>query len=82
MKDVKTYYDEKTEGYEEVFDTLYFRVFDAVTWKHLEPYVPADPEALVLNAGGGNWPLGGKDGGKELQGGFDGFFRWDVEGCC
>ena len=54
MKDVKTYYDEKAERYEEVFDTLYFRVFDAVTWKYLEPYVPADPEALVLDAGGGN----------------------------
>jgi ubiquinone/menaquinone biosynthesis C-methylase UbiE len=32
---------------------LYFRVFDAVTWKYLEPYLPANPNALVLDAGGG-----------------------------
>jgi len=53
MKDVKTYYDERAKSYEEVFDTLYFRVFDAVTWKYLEPHVPTDPKALVLDAGGG-----------------------------
>jgi len=53
MKEVKAYYDERAESYDNVFDTLYFRVFDAVTWKFLEPYVPTNPKALVLDAAGG-----------------------------
>jgi len=32
---------------------LYFKVFDVITWKCIEPYVPVDPNALVLDAGGG-----------------------------
>lgn len=32
---------------------LYFKVFDAITWKYIEPYLPVNPEALVLDAGGG-----------------------------
>jgi ubiquinone/menaquinone biosynthesis C-methylase UbiE len=32
---------------------LYFRVFDAITWKYLEPYLPTNSNALVLDAGGG-----------------------------
>jgi ubiquinone/menaquinone biosynthesis C-methylase UbiE len=53
MKEVKEYYDEKSESYDRAFDNLYFRVFDAITWKYLEPYVPTDSKALVLDAGGG-----------------------------
>lgn len=36
-----------------MFGTLYFKVYDAVTWKYIAPYVPTDPDALVLDAGGG-----------------------------
>jgi len=32
---------------------LYFKVYDAITWKYIEPYVPTEPNALVLDAGGG-----------------------------
>jgi len=32
---------------------LYYRIYDAITWKYIEPYVPIDPNALVLDAGGG-----------------------------
>lgn len=53
MEEVKTYYDKRSENYDETFDTLYFKVYDAVTWKYLEPHVPTDPNALVLDAGGG-----------------------------
>ncbi len=53
MDDVEAYYDKKSESYETIFDSLYFRVYDAVTWKYLEPHVPADSNALVLDAGGG-----------------------------
>lgn len=83
MKDVKTYYDEKAERYEEVFDTVYFRVFDAVTWKYLEPYVPADPEALVLDAGGGTgrWAvrMAGKGCRVVLMDSSDGMLRVAAE---
>ncbi len=53
IEEVKSYYDEKAESYDEVFGTLYFRVYDVVTWKFLEPYVPVEPDALILDAGGG-----------------------------
>jgi ubiquinone/menaquinone biosynthesis C-methylase UbiE len=32
---------------------LYYKIYDAITWKYIEPYVPIDPNALVLDAGGG-----------------------------
>jgi ubiquinone/menaquinone biosynthesis C-methylase UbiE len=32
---------------------LYYRIYDAITWKYIEPYVPKDPDALVLDGGGG-----------------------------
>ena len=53
MEEVETYYDEKSKSYDETFSILYFRVFDAITWKYLEPYLPTNPNALVLDAGGG-----------------------------
>jgi len=53
MEEIEVYYDEKSESYDEIFGALYFRVYDAVTWKYLEPHVPAEPNALVLDAGGG-----------------------------
>ena len=53
MEETRVYYDEKSRNYDETFSILYFRVFDAVTWKYLEPYLPTDPNAQVLDAGGG-----------------------------
>jgi len=53
MEEIEVYYDEKSESYDEIFGALYFRVYDAVTWKYLEPYVPVDPNAVVFDAGGG-----------------------------
>ena len=32
---------------------MYFKVFDAITWKYIDPYVPTHSNALVLDAGGG-----------------------------
>jgi ubiquinone/menaquinone biosynthesis C-methylase UbiE len=32
---------------------LYYKIYDAITWEYIEPYVPKDPDALVLDAGGG-----------------------------
>jgi len=53
MEEIESYYDKKSESYDKVFSTLYFKVYDAITWKYLQPYVPTDPDALVLDAGGG-----------------------------
>jgi ubiquinone/menaquinone biosynthesis C-methylase UbiE len=53
MEEIENYYNEKSKTYDEPFSILYFRVFDAITWKYLEPYLPTNPNALVLDAGGG-----------------------------
>lgn len=50
---VEEYYDKRSSSYDSTFDMLYFKVFDVITWKYIEPYVPVDPNALVLDAGGG-----------------------------
>ncbi|HML04070.1 MAG TPA: class I SAM-dependent methyltransferase [Candidatus Bathyarchaeia archaeon] len=54
MEAVETYYDRKSNSYESVLKSLVFRVYDAITWKYLEPHVPASADSLVLDAGGGN----------------------------
>jgi ubiquinone/menaquinone biosynthesis C-methylase UbiE len=53
MEEIKKYYDKTSKSYDSVFDALYFRVYDAITWRYLEPYVPAGSDAVVLDAGGG-----------------------------
>lgn len=53
MEDLKRYYDAVSKSYDDVFGMLIYRVLDAITWRFLEPYVPTDPGALVLDAGGG-----------------------------
>jgi ubiquinone/menaquinone biosynthesis C-methylase UbiE len=53
MDEIETYYDERSKGYDEIFGILIFRVLDTITWKYLAPYVPTNPDALVLDAGGG-----------------------------
>lgn len=50
---IETYYDKKSSSYDSAFDILYFKVYDTITWRYLEPYVPLSPEAIVLDAGGG-----------------------------
>jgi ubiquinone/menaquinone biosynthesis C-methylase UbiE len=53
MAEIKAYYNNSSERYDQVFDSLYFRIYDAVTWKYLEPYVPSEENKLVLDAAGG-----------------------------
>jgi ubiquinone/menaquinone biosynthesis C-methylase UbiE len=54
MDAVENYYDKKSESYESIRRSLVFRVYDAITWKYLEPCVPTSADNLVLDAGGGN----------------------------
>lgn len=53
MQDVKKYYNEKAPTYDDYSNQLYFKVYDAVTWKIIEPYIPKNSKALVLDAAGG-----------------------------
>jgi ubiquinone/menaquinone biosynthesis C-methylase UbiE len=50
---VKKYYDNKSQTYDDYSRQLWTRVYDAVTWKFTEPYVPRNPEAIVFDAAGG-----------------------------
>jgi ubiquinone/menaquinone biosynthesis C-methylase UbiE len=53
MEEIRSYYNDKSESYDETFCGLYFKVYDAVTWRYLEPYVPTCSDAVVLDVGGG-----------------------------
>jgi ubiquinone/menaquinone biosynthesis C-methylase UbiE len=50
---VTEYYDEKSRTYDDYSRQLYFKVYDAVTWRVTEPYVPRDSNSCVLDAAGG-----------------------------
>jgi len=50
---VKKYYDHKGSTYDDYSRQLWSRVYDAVTWKITEPYVPKNSGALVFDAAGG-----------------------------
>jgi ubiquinone/menaquinone biosynthesis C-methylase UbiE len=50
---VKKYYDEKGPAYDNYSRQLWSKVYDAVTWKITEPYVPRNRRALVFDAAGG-----------------------------
>jgi len=51
--EIKKYYNEKAPTYDAESELLYYRVYDTVTWRYTEPYVPKDPKAIVLDAAGG-----------------------------
>lgn len=55
----EAYYDEKSASYDSVFNSLYYKVYDTITWKYVEPYLPTSPGAVVLDAAGGTgrWAL-------------------------
>jgi ubiquinone/menaquinone biosynthesis C-methylase UbiE len=53
VSSTEEYYNKKASDYELGLKNLYFKIYDAITWKYTEPCVPADPQALVLDAGGG-----------------------------
>lgn len=53
MQTIEGYYNQKSRTYDDQFDSLYYKVYDAITWKFAEPYVPKTPQGLILDAGGG-----------------------------
>jgi ubiquinone/menaquinone biosynthesis C-methylase UbiE len=50
---VKKYYDAKSSTYDDYSKQFWSKVYDAVTWKITEPYIPRSPEVLVFDAAGG-----------------------------
>ena len=50
---VKKYYDKKGPTYDDYSRQLWSKVYDAVTWKITEPYVPKNSRAVVFDAAGG-----------------------------
>lgn len=50
---VKKYYNNKSPTYDDYSRQLWSKVYDAVTWKITEPYVPKNTQALVFDAAGG-----------------------------
>lgn len=59
MSEAELYYGEKSSGYDNALDIMYFKIYDAITWKYLEPYIPSSSDALILDAcgGTGRWSL-------------------------
>jgi hypothetical protein len=39
---IEEYYDKRSSSYDSTFDMLYFKLFDLIIWKFIEPYVPVD----------------------------------------
>jgi ubiquinone/menaquinone biosynthesis C-methylase UbiE len=56
---VKEYYDDKSPSYDDCSKQFWSKVYDSVTWKITEPYIPRNPEAVVFDAAGGTgkWTL-------------------------
>ena len=50
---VKKSYDERAETYDAYFEKNVYKIFDAITWKYLEPYLPKNKDAVILDAAGG-----------------------------
>ena len=50
---VEKHYNEKALTYDENSALFYFKVYDVITWRYTEPYIPTKPDAVVLDAGGG-----------------------------
>ena len=53
MSAIEKHYNEKASTYDGVSQLFYFKVYDTITWKYTEPYIPKKPDALILDAGGG-----------------------------
>lgn len=49
----ENYYDERSIEYDSDFEEFTWKVYDALTWKHLEPYLHVKKDTVVLDAGGG-----------------------------
>ncbi len=56
-KEKTSYYDKTAKTYDEKFTMLYYRVYDAITWKYLEQYIPEGSWLSDSRRGRRNWAL-------------------------
>lgn len=47
------YYDENASAYDSLQNRLFFKIYNSITWKFTEPYLPVEKTSLVLDAAGG-----------------------------
>ena len=50
-EEVKETYDRLAESYDAMFSGGFWAVYDAITWKYIEDYLPE--KGVILDAGGG-----------------------------
>ncbi len=53
VEKIKAVFDEISGDFDNWLETLQGKVYGYVTWEHLKRYLPADKNALILDAGGG-----------------------------
>ena len=47
------YYDKIAGEYEGLLDNLYFKLYDRITWKNVQPFLPSTKPARILDLAGG-----------------------------
>jgi len=62
----RRYHDRVANRYDKIYDDPYWEFHDRVTWNHLKPLLPGNPQAAVLDLGCGT----GKWGLKLLKAGY------------
>lgn len=50
---IRDFYEERAAAMPDEYETHYWRLYDAITWAALEPLLPQNPDARILDAGGG-----------------------------
>ena len=50
---MRKYYDTYAPRYDVDYNKPYWHLYDDITWHFLEPYLPDDPAATILDVGGG-----------------------------
>lgn len=53
MPKAEQYFNKRAPTYDTDSELFYFRVYDTITWKYTEPYIPKNSDALILDAAGG-----------------------------
>lgn len=53
MPKAEEYFNKRAPTYDADSELFYFRVYDTITWRYTEPYIPKNSDALILDAAGG-----------------------------
>jgi len=53
VEPIRRFYDRRAAQMPDEYETHYWRLYDAITWEAIKPYLPTAPGARILDAGGG-----------------------------